>query len=148
VELPSLNSSPSEDFSTAVQFAPQRGMITALLVEPEIQSQRKMLAIFGELNHRLIPVSNIQEAADLAEKVRFDIVFSSAMPEGGTWAELFQKVHHRTPHFALLSESAEEQSFELLEGTSSSMLRKPVEEKDIMSLLERIQQGATLGLRG
>jgi hypothetical protein len=147
VELPALNSSPLEDFATALQFAPQRGTITALLVEPEMQSQRKMLSIFGELNHRLIPVGNIEEAVDLAEKMRFDIVFASASPEGGTWAELFQKVHHRTPHFALLSESAEEQSTELLDGSSSSMLRKPVEEADIVGLIAKIQQGGSLRFR-
>ncbi len=147
VELPTLNSSPLEDFSTAMPFAPQRGTITALLVEPEVQSQRRMLSIFGELNHRLIPVGNIEEAVDLAEKMRFDIVFASASPEGGTWAELFQKVHHRTPHFALLSESADEQSTELLNGASSSMLRKPVEESDIAGLIEKIQQGGSLRFR-
>jgi len=147
VELPTLNSSPLEDLATALQFAPQRGTITALLVEPEVQSQRRMLSIFGELNHRLIPVSNIEEAVDLAEKMRFDIVFASASPEGGTWAELFQRVHHRTPHFALLSESAEEQSTELLDGSSSSMLRKPVEESDIVGLIEKIQQGGSLRFR-
>lgn len=140
VELPSLNASPSEEFSAALPFSPQRGMITALLVEPEMQSQRKMLAIFGELNHRLIPVSNIEEAADLAEKARFDIVFASARPDGGTWAELFHRIHHRTPHFVLLSESAEDQSAEILEGTASSMLRKPVEEADILGLITRMQQ--------
>lgn len=140
VELPSLNASPSEDYAAALPFSPQRGMITALMVEPEIQSQRKMLSIFGELNHRLIPVSNIEEAADLAEKLRFDIVFASARPEGGTWADLFHRIHHRTPHFVLMSESAEEYSTEILDGTASSMLRKPIEEADVMSLIEKIQQ--------
>ena len=140
VELPSLSSSPTEDFPNSMKFAPQRGMITALLVEPEMQWQRKMLSIFGELNHRLIPVTNIEEAADLAEKMHFDIVFSSARPDGGTWAELFHRVHHRTPHFALLSESAEVQSADILDGSSASMLRKPFEASDIVSLLERIQK--------
>jgi len=140
VELPSLNASPSEDYSAALPYSAQRGIVTALLVDPEMQTQRKMLSIFGEMNHRLIPVGNIEEAADLAEKVRFDIVFASARPEGGTWADLFHRVHHRTPHFALLSESAEEQSAEILEGTASSMLRKPVEEADVIALIERIQQ--------
>ncbi len=139
VELPSLNSNSSEDLATALQFAPPRGTLTALLVEPEIQSQRRMLSIFGELNHRLIPVSNIEEAVDLTEKMRFDIVFASASPEGGTWAELFQRVHHRTPYFALLSESADEQNTELLDGSSSSMLRKPVEESAIVGLLEKLR---------
>lgn len=147
VELPTLNSSPLEDFATALQFAPQRGTITALLVEPEEQSQRRLLSIFGELNHRLIPVTNIEEAADLAEKMHFDIVFASVSPEGGTWAELFQKVHHRTPHFVLLSESADEQNTDLLDGSSSSMLRKPVEESDIVGLIARIQRDASLRYR-
>lgn len=147
VELPSLSSNPTEDFPHAMKFAPQRGTITALLVEPELQTQRKLLAIFGELNHRLIPVTNIEEAADLAEKIRFDIVFSSARPDGGTWVELFHRVHHRTPHFTLLSESAEEQSADILDGSSSSMLRKPFEESDIVSLLERIQKNAQPGSR-
>jgi CheY-like chemotaxis protein len=140
VELPSLNASPAEDFAAALPFSPQRGMITALMVEPELQSQRKMLSIFGELNHRLIPVSNVEEAADLAEKLRFDIVFASARPEGGTWADLFRRIHHRTPHFVLMSESAEEYSTEILDGTASSMLRKPIEDADVLSLIDKIQQ--------
>lgn len=141
VELPSLNASPSEDFTAARPFSPQRGLITALMVEPEIQAQRKMLAIFGEMSHRLIPVSNVEEAADLAEKLRFDLVFSSARPDGGTWADLFHRIHHRTPHFVLMSESFEEQSTEILDGTASSLLKKPIEEPDVIQLIERIQQG-------
>ncbi|WP_031500805.1 HAMP domain-containing sensor histidine kinase [Bryobacter aggregatus] len=142
VELPLLNSSPNEEFNEGMRPTAQRNQVTALLVEPEMQSQRRLLSIFGELNHRLIPVGNIEEAADLAEKLRFDIVFSSARPEGGTWAELFHKVHHRTPHFVLMSESADLQTEDLLDGSSSSMLRKPVEENDILNLLERLQQNS------
>lgn len=140
VELPSLSSSPVEEYGDKMKPTPQRGQVTALLVEPETQAQRRLLAIFGELNHRLIPVSNIEEAADLAEKLRFDVVFSSTRPDGGTWAELFHRVHHRTPHFVLMSESADVQSADILDGTSSSMLRKPVDEGEILGLLERLQQ--------
>ncbi|MBM3760304.1 MAG: HAMP domain-containing histidine kinase [Acidobacteria bacterium] len=140
IELPSLNASPAEDFATAITLSPQRGLVTALLVEPDFQTQRKMLAIFGELSHRLIPVGNVEEATDLAEKVRFDIVFASSRPEGGSWADLFHRIHHRTPHFVLLSESAEEPIGDVLEGTASSVLRKPIEEADIIGLLDRLHQ--------
>lgn len=142
VELPSLSSSPTEELGDRMKPAPQRGQVTALLVEPETQAQRRLLAIFGELNHRLIIVSNIEEAADLVEKLRFDVVFSSARPEGGTWSELFHRIHHRTPHFVLMSESAEVQSADILDGTSSSMLRKPVDEAEILGLLERLEQNS------
>jgi signal transduction histidine kinase/CheY-like chemotaxis protein len=137
VELPSLSASPSEELDSALAFSPQRGMITALLVEPDPLWQRKMLSIFGEMNHRLIPVGNVEEAADLAEKVRFDLVLASSNPEGGTWPELFHRIHHRTPHFVLISESADAQSEEILEGTASSVLKKPIEEAEVIALLER-----------
>lgn len=140
VELPSLSSSPAEELGDRMKPAPQRGQVTALLVEPETQAQRRFLAIFGELNHRLIIVNTIEEAADLVEKLRFDVVFASARPEGGTWSELFHRVHHRTPHFVLMSESAAVQSADILDGTSSSMLRKPVDEGEILGLLDRLQQ--------
>ncbi|MBZ2183257.1 MAG: GAF domain-containing protein [Bryobacter sp.] len=142
VELPSLSASPVEEFTHSLPFGAQRGILTALLVEPEVTAQRKMLAIFGELNHRLIPVANIEEAADIAEKLRFDVVFASARPEGGTWAELFHRIHHRTSHFVLMSESASEADADLLSGTASTMLEKPVKEEALVALIERLQQGS------
>jgi signal transduction histidine kinase/CheY-like chemotaxis protein len=141
VELPSLSSNLSEDLEKGLDASPSKGQITALLVEPDFHAQRRMLAVFSELNHRLIPVGNIEEAADLADKVRFDVVLATTRPEGGTWAELFHRVHHRTPHFALMTESAEEPTAaDLLDGASSSMLRKPIEENDVRALLNRLQQ--------
>jgi C4-dicarboxylate-specific signal transduction histidine kinase len=142
VELPSLSASPAEEFANSLPFGAQRGLLTALLVEPEIVTQRRMLAIFGDLNQRLVPVANIGEAADIAEKIRFDVVFASARPEGGTWVELFHRIHHRTPHFVLLSESASEADSDLLTGTSSTMLQKPLKEEAIVALIERLQQGS------
>ncbi len=144
VELPSLNSNHLDDNSTFATATSPQGQLTALLVEPDPQSQRRVLSIFGELNHRLIPVSSLEEAADLADKVRFDLVISSTRPEGGTWAELFHRVHHRTPHFAVMSESAAgtegDPTASLLDGRSASMIPKPVEERDIAQLLSRLEQ--------
>lgn len=142
VELPSLSANPSEEFAAELPYASQRTTLTALLVEPDIQTQRRLLAIFGELNHRLIPVTNIEDAADLAEKLRFDIVLSSSRPEGGTWAELFQRIHHRCSHFALLSEDAGSEPADLLEGPASTLLRKPIEEEAIHHFLSQFQKGA------
>ncbi|MFN8942728.1 MAG: GAF domain-containing protein [Acidobacteriota bacterium] len=142
VELPSLSASPAEEFAGSLPFGAQRGILTALLVEPEITTQRRMLAIFGDLNHRLVPVANVGEAADIAEKIQFDVVFARARPEGGTWVELFHRLHHRVPHFVLLSESASEADSDLLTGKSSSMLRKPLKEEAIWALLEQLQLGS------
>lgn len=144
VELPSLTTNPLDDSSSFATSPNGQGQLTALLVEPDLQSQRRVLSIFGELNHRLIPVSSVEEAADLAEKVRFDLVLSSTRPEGGTWAELFHRVHHRTPHFTVMSESAaspeSDPSSALLDGRSASMIPKPVEERDLAQLISRLEQ--------
>lgn len=144
VELPSLSSHAVDESSNFAASSSSSGQLTALLVEPDQQAQRRVLAIFGELNHRLIPVSSVEEAADLAEKLRFDLVLSSTRPEGGTWAELFHRVHHRTPHFTVMSESAaspeSDPSSNLLDGRSASMIPKPVEERDLAQLLARLEQ--------
>ncbi len=141
-ELPSLSAS-ADDGPPGYAPGGAQGQLTVLLVEPELQAQRRVLSIFGELDHRLVPVSSIQEATDLAEKMRFDLVIASARPEGGTWAELFHRVHHRTPHFALMTESAAMQESEaganLIDGRSASLIAKPVEESDIARLLAQIE---------
>ena len=146
VELPSLMTAPAaEDFGGTLEFSGARGQLTAMLVEPERQSQRRMLALFGEMNHRLVPVTNIEEAADLAERMRFDVVFASTRPEGGTWTELFHRLHHRTPHFVVLSEGTEEQGAELIDGSSAMMMKKPVEPDELRALIGRLQMAASNG---
>jgi signal transduction histidine kinase/CheY-like chemotaxis protein len=143
VELPSLSTNPSDQVTENIDSPAARGTTTALLVEPEMQTQRKLLALFGENGHRLVPVASMEEAAELAEKLRFDLILSCARPEGGTWIELFHRVHHRTMHFVLLSEGPSDRdasaSSELIDGRSASVLRKPVEEEDVKRLLAQLQ---------
>jgi signal transduction histidine kinase len=142
-ELPSLSAALAEE---SAGHAPggSHGELTVLLVEPEPQSQRKLLTIFGDLEHRLVPVASIQEASDLAERMRFDLVLASTRPEGGTWAELFHRVHHRAPHFAVMTESASMQEGEaganLIDGQSATLIAKPVEEGDIARLLAQLER--------
>lgn len=142
-ELPSLATAASESSEESNDVATSGGKTTALLVEPELQTQRRLLALFGENGNRLIPVASIEEASELVEKLRFDVVFSCSRPEGGTWVELFHRVHHRTMHFVLLSEGtldADESGVaELIDGRSASVLAKPIQEEEIQRLLEKLQ---------
>lgn len=146
-EIPSL-AAASEQLDDMQDVPTARGKTTALLVEPELQTQRRLLALFGEKGNRLIPVASIEEAAELVEKLRFDVVFSCSRPEGGTWVELFHRVHHRTMHFVLLSEGTLDPAqngadqngvAELMDGRSASVLAKPIQEEEIQRLLERLQ---------
>lgn len=140
IELPSLGVSGSEEGGGLAGLNAQKGTLTALLVEPELAVQRRLLGLFGEGNHRLVPVGGMEEAVDLCEKMRFDVLFCSARPEGGTWAELFQRTHHRVPYFVLLEEGEETEAAELLEGTTAMRLRKPVGEEELATLLEKISE--------
>lgn len=146
-ELPSLSSSPVDDFGGGLEVTGPRGQLTALLVEPERQTQRRMLALFGEMNHRLVPVTNIEDAADLADRMRFDVVFASSRPEGGTWTELFHRLHHRTPHFVVLSEASQEQGSDLIDGSSAVMMKKPVEADELRDLIGRFHPASLSAAR-
>jgi CheY-like chemotaxis protein len=140
IELPSVGTGGNEDGVGVGTMGALRGTLTALLVEPELAVQRRLLGLFGEGNHRLVPVAGVEEAVDLCEKMRFDVLFCSVRPEGGTWAELFQRTHHRVPYFVLLEEEEETEAAELLEGTTATRLRKPLEEAEVKALMERISE--------
>jgi signal transduction histidine kinase len=146
-ELPCLGTA-SGDPTASDSPAASEGELTVLLVEPDAASQRRVLAMFGELPHRLVPVSGMEEAIEFSEKIRFDLILCSSRPEGGNWTELFHRVHHRTPHFTVMSEgmgltdaansgASAEQS--LLDGRSASMISKPVEREELLRLLSGLE---------
>ncbi|MDX2269534.1 MAG: hypothetical protein NW208_15635 [Bryobacter sp.] len=151
-ELPCLSTPNGEDTEGA-EGAKEEGEFTVLLVEPEENARRRVLSLFAEMPHRLVPVSSIDDAVEFAEKIRFDLVLSSLRPEGGVWTELFHRIHHRAPHFAVMSESirggeapdspdddpALKAAANLLDGRSASMIAKPVERADLDRILASLE---------
>lgn len=102
LELPAEKQEESE----AERFIPNRStcVLTALVVEPDLAFQRKLISLLSERGHRSIPVATGEEGIDISHRLKFDLVFCSARLSGLNWAEFHNGVKRFIPTFVLLSD--------------------------------------------
>lgn len=107
--------------------------LTAVIVEPDTASQRAIVAMLAHRGHRAVPVGSAEEALDLAQRVKCDLVICASRMAGFQWMAFYEKVRGHTDEFVLLMEQSERgYSFAPGEGHA---LRKPVTEADIDRVL-------------
>ncbi len=116
---------------------------TVLVIEPDGAVQRKILGTVSALGHRVIPVVSAEEAADLMDKLRFDVVFCSVRLPGRTWRDFYESIRHRPLTFVLVTEGIDEGLSRVFEGSKGFLLRKPLADQDLEQLLRTIQSTAT-----
>lgn len=122
-------------------------VITALIVEPELVSQRRLVALLSARGHRAIPVSAADEASDMAQRVSFDVMFCSTDVQGLTWVELFQRVRRKIGVFTLLTDGVDPASIQAFSGGEGHVLAKPVAERDLDHILGIVEVRWTVSRR-
>jgi CheY-like chemotaxis protein len=110
------------------------GPLTAVIVEPDAVSQRTLVTLLAQRGHRAIPVGSPEEALDLAQRVKCDLVMcASRMSPGFQWMPFYEKIRAHTDEFVLLMEASERgHSFAPGDG---HVVRKPVTEADVDRVL-------------
>jgi hypothetical protein len=88
LEIPVHTPAATTEKATATSHGPLR-VITALIVEPDVAAQRKLLTMLGRRGHRAIPTATAEDAADLVQRMGFDVVFCAVRLPGLNWVELF-----------------------------------------------------------
>lgn len=116
---------------------------TVLVIEPDGAVQRKILATVSTHGHRVIPVVSAEEASDLMDRLRFDLVFCSVRLPGRTWRDFYESIRHRPIAFILVTEGIDEGLSRVFEGSKGFLLRKPLADQDLEKLLRTIQSAAT-----
>lgn len=112
-----------------------RGSATVLLVEPDQHVQRGLLMLLSKCGHRVVPVPTAEEALDLAQSFRFDVVFCSSHLPGLQWLDFFERVRLLAGPFVLLSEGFDPGLAARLQAGQGHVLRKPVSEHELETLL-------------
>jgi CheY-like chemotaxis protein len=110
-------------------------VLTALIVEPDVITQRKLLAMLAVRGHRAIPAPNAEDAADLVQRMQFDVVFCGVRLPGLNWVEFFQRIRRRIGAFALLTEGYDSDSARAFKGGEGHVLPRPIEERDLDQFL-------------
>lgn len=121
-----------------------RRQLTALIVEPDLKTQRQIVEALGARGDRAVPMQSVEEAAELARRMHFDLVFCSTRTAGWTWVEFFEQVRAHIGVFVLLSQGYHPELAKTFHNGEGVVLSKPVEDAQ----LQRICDGMAERARG
>ena len=113
--------------------------LTLMLVDPEAGPQRQLLGMLSTRGHRVVPAST-EEAADLAQRLRFDGVFWAMRASGGgtKWSEFQERTRPTVGAYVLVSEGYDAALAQSIEEGGNFLLGRPVQESDLDRILHQI----------
>ncbi len=132
IEMPQAPSEAEKPLSPADRKPPRS--LTVMLVDPDPGSQRGLLTLLSARSHRGVPVAP-QEAADLAQRLRFDAIFWSLHPGGRAWTEYYEALRGHTPVFILVSDGWDPELARRLEQNRDFLLPRPIQEAELDRIL-------------
>jgi two-component system, cell cycle sensor histidine kinase and response regulator CckA len=138
LELP-VHSAPAPPEIVAEPVRRPSRVLTMILVDQDAMVQRRLLAMMGVRGHRVIPVEQPEEAADMMQRMSFDVVFCTNRLPGLTWSEFFRRVRRRVGAFVLLSDDYDGDAAVVLRDDGGFVIRKPIEEKDVEQVLTEVE---------
>jgi CheY-like chemotaxis protein len=86
-----------------------------------------------------VPASSAEDAADLVQRLAFDVVFCGLRLPGLNWVELFQRVRRRVGAFCLITEGYDAESARAFKGGEGHVIPKPVEDRDLDQFLALVE---------
>jgi hypothetical protein len=95
VRFPLHQSSPPQDARR--QRPASSKPITALLVHPELEALRPVIAALAERGHRAVPAADAVQALEMAARLRFDAAFVSPLVRDLDWAEIAARLKAHVP---------------------------------------------------
>ena len=113
--------------------------LTALTIEPDDAVQRHLLALLSARGYRVVPVENADAGLDLAQRLRFEVVFCSLRAPGLNWVELSERLQAYVSGFVLLGEGYDPELTADFEGEGRFVLSKPVDEARFDEILQRVE---------
>ncbi len=142
VELPlalrERTGAPAAAAVSGTQPARGRGL-TALVIEPEENAQRQLIALLSARAFRVVPLASADNGLDISQRMRFDAAFCSVHAPGLNWVELSERMHSRVGGFVLLSEGYDSELAADFEGDGRFVLPKPIQEADLDRILRAIE---------
>lgn len=114
--------------------------LTALVIDEDRKVQDSLLNLLSDRNYRVITVSSAEEALDLAERARFDLVLCDVRLRGMSAVELYRRVQNRIQSFVFLTaDSFSADLREMFSETNQAVLSKPFTAADVERLLDEIE---------
>ena len=132
VDLPLAEGAPS---TPVQQHGKPLRPLTLMLVEVDPDTKRILLASLSSRGHRAVPVA-LEEAAEVAGRLRFDAVLWAVRSRGGRWSEFRERT--RMSAFVLLSDGYDRELARSLEESGGFLLALPIDDGQLDRILREI----------
>jgi CheY-like chemotaxis protein len=139
IDLPLVGRDQPEPHLTARRAA---NPLTLLLVDPDHAGERQLLAQLGARGHRVVPAP-VEEAADLAQRLRFDAVFWAVRLSTSRANEYRERIRTQVTLFVLVSDGYDADLAHSLESSGGFLLARPVKDPDLDRILQSITTRTT-----
>ncbi|HWR52050.1 MAG TPA: response regulator, partial [Bryobacteraceae bacterium] len=108
---------------------------TCLVVEPASGEGAELTRLLTNQGCRVIPAAAAEEAVELVQRLRFDVIFCAIRLPGMNWVQLSEIVRPHVETFVLLSDGFDWELSRGLVSGDSYILSKPIEQSDLERVL-------------
>jgi CheY-like chemotaxis protein len=135
IDLPLSRLPGEESQSDDAHVAP--APLTLLLVESESAGQRQLMKALSSRKHRVVP-STAEEAADLAQRLKFDAAFWAVRPGGSRGTDCQERTRSHVPVFVLVSDVYDSELARSLESGGGFLISRPIQDPQLDRVLQKI----------
>lgn len=139
LDLPVMETKERVEAISRPEQRVSKRQLTALVVEPEANSQHHVVATFSALGHRVVPVASAEEGADLAERMHFDIALCSVRLPGLNWAGFLERVRPQVGGVVLLTDTYDPNLVRTFQSTDVYVMNKPADPAELKNICEAIE---------
>jgi hypothetical protein len=143
IDLPIAREVPHDTAPHAAQRK-QGPALTVLVVDPDLGGQRQLLGLLSGRGHRVVPTP-MEEATDLAQRVRFDAVFWAVRPSVAGASDYQEKIRGYVSSFVLISDGYDAELAGSLESSGGFLLARPVRDTDLDRVLRQVDARGSNG---
>ncbi len=145
IELPVIEARQTSSGSSELTEAIRQ--LTALVVEPDGKVQRQLVQMLANRGDRVVPVSSAEEALDVVDRLRFDMVICAVRLPGLNWVAFCERVRLRVGGFVLLTDAYNSDVGRAFRNSEGFVLTKPVEEADLHRICRAVEDRTSLLIR-
>jgi signal transduction histidine kinase len=146
MELPVHHAPVPQEVPEEPLARPSR-VLTMILIDQDAAVQRKMLAMMSVRGHRAIPVDRPEEAADMVQRMSFDVIFCANRLPGLSWNEFFQRVRRRVGAFVLMTDDYDQDTTVPLKDAGGFVISKPIDEEQLERVLSEVESRSVVNKR-